>query len=216
MDDETTRALLYRRASTGEQALGLAAQLERLEAEAERRGWRVERVTDEGVSGSVPADDRPALGPALASMGPGDVVVVSHLDRLSRSVLDFARILRRAESAGWGIVVLDLGVDMTTPNGRLVAHVLMAVAEWERAMISQRIREGLAQSPKTLGRVRPDTGGGKAVVLPPALLAAVQDLRDSGRSPAAIADRLNAYGYTSPRGGRWHRTSVRRLLARFP
>jgi DNA invertase Pin-like site-specific DNA recombinase len=46
------------------------------------------------------------------------------MDRLSRSVLDFARILRRAEDGGWGIVVLDLGVDMTTPKGRLVAHVL--------------------------------------------------------------------------------------------
>jgi hypothetical protein len=43
------------------------------------------------------------------------------MDRPSRSVLDFARILRRAEDGGWGIVVLDLGVDMTTPNGRLVA-----------------------------------------------------------------------------------------------
>lgn len=74
--------------------------------------------------------------------------------------------MRVAEDGGWGIVVLDLGVDMTTPNGRLVAHLLMAVAEWEREMIGQRIREGLAQSDKTLGRVRPTNGGGTPAAVP--------------------------------------------------
>jgi DNA invertase Pin-like site-specific DNA recombinase len=219
MAPERPRAVLYRRVSTDEQHLGLAAQAEQLEAEAERRGWRFETVTDEDVSGSVPADKRPGLGPALASLGPGDVLAVAKLDRLSRSVLDFAGILRRAEEGGWSIVVLDLGVDMTGPSGRLIAHILAAVAEWERAMISVRIREGLAQSEKRLGRRPglPPVGAAARGPAPvaPEVLAAVRDLREAGRSPGAIAKRLNAYGHPSPRGGRWHRESARRLLQRL-
>lgn len=215
----STRAILYRRTSTNEQGLGLAAQEEQLSAEAARRGWDAEHVTDEGVSGKVAAEDRAALGSAIDSLGAGDVLVVAKLDRLSRSVLDFARILRLAEQGGWRVVVLDLGVDMTTPNGRLVAHVLMAVAQWEREMIGTRIKEGLAQSTKRLGRRPglPPVGaalGGPAVVRPETL-AAIDDLRATGRSDAEIAERLNAHGHASTRGKRWHRESVRRLLKRL-
>lgn len=209
------RATLYRRVSTDDQTLGLAAQLDALEREASRRDWDSHVVTDEGVSGRMPAEERPALGPALATLRPGEVLAVSRLDRLSRSVLDFARLLRQAEEDGWGFVVLDLGVDMTTPNGRLVAHVLMAVAEWEREMIGARIREGLAQSDKTLGRVQPGGGWSRPASIPDTVLAAVEDLRAAGLSPARIAERLNAHGHPSPRGKRWHRTSVGRLIARL-
>jgi len=147
------------------------------------------------------------------------VLVVAKLDRLSRSVLDFASILTRAEAGGWSIVVLDLGVDMTSPSGRLVANILAAVAQWEREMIGQRIREGLAQSEKRLGRRPglPPVGAAAQGPAPvaPQVLEAVRDLRNAGRSAGAIAERLNAYGHPSPRGGRWHRESVRRLLARL-
>ncbi len=214
---ENTRAILYRRVSTADQSLGLAAQLEAFEAMADQRGWTPERVTDEAVSGSVPAENRPALGPALDAMGPGDVLAVSKLDRLSRSVLDFARILKRAEDEGWGIVVLDLGVDMTTPNGKLVAHMLIAIAEWERETIRTRIREGLAQSNKRLGRKPglPAVKKTKPRPISPEVAAVVRDAAAEGQSPRAIAERLNTYGHASPRGKRWHRESVRRLLVRL-
>ena len=142
------------------------------------------------MSGGVPADERPALGPALDSLGPGDVLAVARLDRLSRSMLDFARLAQRARDGGWEIVALDLGIDMTTPNGRLVASILVAVAEWEREMIGQRIREGLAQSTKTLGRLpgMPKQGGAVAKAPPDTVLAAVQDLRAAGHSPRSIAE----------------------------
>ena len=211
------QALLYRRVSTDEQGLGLAAQRERLREEAARRGWDAQEVTDKGVSGGVPVDERPALGPALDSLGPGEVLAVARLDRLSRSMLDFARLTQRASDGGWDIVALDLGIDMTTPNGRLVASILVAVAEWEREMIGQRIREGLAQSGKTLGRLpgMPKQGGAVAKPPPDTVLAAVEDLRSAGHSPRSIAARLNAHGHPTPRGGRWHRTTVRRLLSRM-
>lgn len=212
-----TRALLYRRVSTdeqGESGLGLAAQLERLRDEAERRGWDSEEVQADVTSGATPAEDREHLGPALDSLRPGDVLAVTRLDRLSRSTLDFARLLERATRDGWSVVVLDLGIDMTTPNGELIASILMAVAQWERKMIGQRVREGLAQSDKTLGRVQPSGKWSRTAAVPDTVLAAVEDLQAAGLPPGRIAERLNAHGHQSPRGKRWHRESVRRLLTR--
>lgn len=212
-----TRAVLYRRVSTNEQeesGLGLAAQLERLRDEARRRGWDADEVSPDVTSGATPAEERDHLGPALDSLRPGDVLAVTRIDRLSRSTLDFARLLERATRDEWSVVVLDLGIDMTTPNGELIANILMAVAQWERRMIGQRIREGLAQSTKTLGRVQPANGGGKPAHVPGEVWAVVKDARAEGLPPGQIAKRLNDYGMESPRGKRWHRTSVGRLLAR--
>jgi DNA invertase Pin-like site-specific DNA recombinase len=219
----TGTAVLYTRVSTTEQAdsgLGLAAQREWLADEAKRRDRpQVKWVTDEGVSGGVDAADRPALGPALDGMGPGDVLVVTKLDRLSRSLHDFTGLLRRSEREGWGVVCLDPQIDTTTPNGLLVVHVLMAVSQWECETIGQRIREGLAQSEKRLGR-KPGLPPVGAAARPPAPVpsrveAMVRDARSEGLSQRAIADRLNGYEIPSLRGGRWHRESVRRLLVRL-
>jgi DNA invertase Pin-like site-specific DNA recombinase len=136
---------------------------------------------------------------------------------LSRSMADFAGLLQRAEAEGWSLAVLDVDIDTTTPQGELVAHVLVAVAHWERRMISQRVREGLARSEKRLGRRPglPAVNGAGRSELPDPVLAVIRDLRAAGRSPRYIADRLNAYGHPSPRGKRWHRGSVRRVLARL-
>jgi DNA invertase Pin-like site-specific DNA recombinase len=104
------------------------------EAEAERRGWEVEWVTDQGETGKNA--NRPGLTDALARLdaGEADALVVSKLDRLSRSVVDFGGILRAATRPrrgrkAWGLIVLDVGIDMTTPTGRMVADILIAVAE---------------------------------------------------------------------------------------
>lgn len=216
----TGTAVLYRRVSTQEQTdsgLGLAAQRDRLAAEAERRGWpAVEWVTDE-VSGGTDAADRPALGAVLDRLGRGDALVVSKLDRLSRSLHDFTGLLRRSEREGWGVVCLDPEIDSAAPNGRLVVHMLVAISQWEREMIGQRTREGLARSGKRLGRAPglPPVGGGKPKPVPPEVAAVVRDAVAEGLSLNAVAARLNEYGLPSLRGGRWHATSVRRLLARL-
>ena len=76
--------------------------------------------------------------------GEADALVVAKLDRLSRSLIDFAGLIERSRRRGWAIVVLDLGVDTTTPVGELVANVMAAVAQWERRAIGQRTREALA------------------------------------------------------------------------
>jgi DNA invertase Pin-like site-specific DNA recombinase len=65
---------------------------------------------------------------------------------VSRSVVDFGRVLQEATREGWNIVALDFGLDLSTPQGKLVANVLISVAEWERDIIAQRTREAGAGS----------------------------------------------------------------------
>jgi len=71
-------------------------------------------------------------------------LVVAKLDRISRSVVDFGNLLAFFEDAEATLVALDLGVDTSTPGGRLVANVLASVAEWERSAIAERTRDALA------------------------------------------------------------------------
>ncbi len=106
------------------------------------------------MRGGVPAAERPALGPALAGLSESDVLVVAKLDRLSRSMVVFSALLQRAEGDGWSLVVLDLYIDMTTPQSKLVAHVLVAVAQWEREMIGVRIRKSSPSPPSGLAARR--------------------------------------------------------------
>ena len=72
-----------------------------------------------------------------------EVLVVAKLDRLSRSVIDLCSILELSEKQGWSIVLLDLGIDTTTPAGRVQAQVIAAFAEYERRLISQRTKEAM-------------------------------------------------------------------------
>jgi DNA invertase Pin-like site-specific DNA recombinase len=90
--------------------------------------------------------NRPGLAAALRRIesGEGGTLLAAKLDRLSRSVLDFAGIIERANRAGWCLRVLDVDVDTSTPNGQLVATVLAAVAQWERQLIAARTSDALA------------------------------------------------------------------------
>lgn len=77
--------------------------------------------------------------------GQASVLVVSKLDRLSRSLLDFATLMDRAKREGWELVVLDLAIDTTVPSGQLVANVMAAFAEHERQLIGARTSAALQQ-----------------------------------------------------------------------
>ncbi|MGA2502247.1 MAG: recombinase family protein, partial [Tepidisphaeraceae bacterium] len=144
----THRTLAYMRVSTAEQAdsgAGLAAQRSAIEAEADRRGWlAVEYVEDPAWSGRDL--DRPAMQRALAMLAAGeaDCLVAAKVDRLSRSVRDYAGLLDLAHREGWTLITLDLGVDTSTPLGEAMANVSATFAQLERRMIGQRTREALA------------------------------------------------------------------------
>ena len=128
------RAIGYTRVSTEEQGdsrAGLEAQEAAIRAEVKHRGWELkEMMSDVASGGSLRKRDE--LGRALRMLAAkdADILVVAKLDRLSRSVLDFAGIMENANREGWAVAVLDLGVDTSTTNGKLIMHVMIALAQW--------------------------------------------------------------------------------------
>ena len=139
-----------------------------------------ERVYTETASGG--RWDRPELHRMIDQLRPGDVVVVTRLDRLSRSLKDLLTLLERIEAAGAGFKAIAEAVDTTTPAGRMLASMIGAFAEYERAIIRERTREGAAEARRN-GR----TGG-----RPPSLsreqeAAAVGMIQRGERTQAAVA-----------------------------
>ena len=136
----TTSALIYARVSTseqGESGLGLDVQVARCEGYAARIDAKVIGVMREVQSGKN-MTKRPMLLDCLAKLksGEANVLIVAKLDRLSRSVIDLCSLLEQSEKEGWSLVLLDLGIDTTTPAGRVQAQVIAAFAEYERRLIS--------------------------------------------------------------------------------
>ena len=205
----TGRAITYHRVSTDEQAasgLGLDAQQARTRDAVEARGWSlVATYTDNGRSGKDMR--RPELAAALEALDAGhaDVLVCAKLDRLSRSVLDFARITERARARGWSLVLLDVDVDTSTPTGGLVANITSSVAQWEREIIAARTSEAL-QAKKARGcRL------GRPVTLPDDVRLRIAGERAEGRTLQAIADDLNTEQVPTARGGRWYPSTVAKV-----
>ena len=100
-----------------------------------------EKVFAEKVSGAV--TDRKALAKAIAACGPGDVLLVTRLDRLARSTRDLLNVLDAIAKAGAGFLSLaDAWADTTTAHGRLMLTVLGGLAEFERELIRARTAEG--------------------------------------------------------------------------
>lgn len=205
------RLIGYVRVSTAEQAdsgAGLVAQREAIDAAAAQRGWRLVRVVeDAGLSAK--SLDRPGLTDALESIekGEADGLLVSKLDRLSRSLLDFATLMERARRKGWTLVALDLGVDTSSPSGELMANVLATFAQFERRLIGQRTKDALAVK-KAEGVVlgRPRTLDDKVV-------ARIVKMRGDGLSLAAIAKKLTDDAVPTAQGGaRWYPSTVNHVL----
>jgi DNA invertase Pin-like site-specific DNA recombinase len=205
------KVVAYTRVSTAEQAssgAGLAAQRAAIAAEVERRGWELVGVEeDAGLSGKS-TECRPALARALAAVdsGEAEALVVAKLDRLSRSLLDFAGMMERGRKRGWALVALDLGVDTTTPAGEMMANVLASFAQYERRIIGQRTRDALAVKRVQgvrLGRPRTLAGDVRARIV-------VE--RAAGRSLRAI-EALDVEGVPTAQGGaRWYPSTVRAIL----
>lgn len=211
MKKRAEKVIGYLRVSTEEQAisgLGLADQRAVIDAEASRRDWsEVEYLADEGYSARNMS--RPAISTALDALRTGDasVLVVSKLDRLSRSLLDFATLMERANKEGWQLVVLDLALDTTSPSGQLMANVMACFAQYERQLIGARTSAALQQLKRQGVRL------GRPRSLPAAVVERIVAERQSGRTMAAIADGLNSDDVATARGGaRWYPSTVKAVL----
>jgi DNA invertase Pin-like site-specific DNA recombinase len=198
----------YTRVSTDEQALsrnGLEAQHETIATEATRRAWDVEYFSDEGVSGKLIAPQLAKVSQLLAS-GQGDGLVVAKLDRLSRSIVNAANIIESAQAQGWSLVILDLGVDLTTAAGRMMAMNLVNFAQYERELISERTKAALAAKKRRGERVGRPRAAAASVV------RRIVRERDAGLTYDAIASALTNENLLSPLGKpTWQPSTVRRI-----
>jgi len=206
------KAVGYIRVSTTEQAdsgLGLHAQRAAIEGEVQRRGWTLTSIEeDAGVSGKSLAG-RTGLETALAMVESkaADALIVAKLDRLSRSLLDFASLMQQSQKKGWSLIAMDLGVDTGSPAGEFMASVLASAAQWERRIIGQRTKDALAVKRSQGVRL------GRPRLVSSAVIELVGKLREEGLTFRAIAERLNADEVpTAHKGRQWYASTVRGVL----
>src|SRR5438046_4267954 len=153
---------LYLRVSTGEQTV--ENQRRDLEAAVERRGWRVvAEFCDEGVSGAKGRDKRPGFDKLCRAVvrHQFDIVAAWSVDRLGRSLQDLVAFLGELHGAGVDLYLDRQGIDTSTPAGKALFQMLGVFAEFERAIIQERIHAGIARaratgtkSGKPIGRAR--------------------------------------------------------------
>jgi putative DNA-invertase from lambdoid prophage Rac len=184
---------LYARVSTHDQQT-LPLQILALREYAAKRGWTIVAQIQEVGSGASQRELRETLI-AAARRREMDVILVWRLDRWGRSVADLVSTLQELQHLGVGFVSLTEALDLTTPAGRAMAGLLAVFAEFEREILRERVRAGLAHARETGQRLgRPQTAALHA--------SQVWKLYRAGVSKAEIAPRFEI-----------GRTSVRRILA---
>ncbi len=221
--------MVYYRVSTREQGvsgLGLAAQRTEAESECRRRGWQiVESYTD--VSSGRKMNGRHQLKLALSALTErkADALVVTKVDRLARSPLDFYRIADQAKRQGWALVVLAGGIDMSTPQGKAMAGMMGVFAELEAEMIGERTKNAMAvakiRGPKLAliedGQIIEPAKKpiGRPRGISPATEKRIVRRRRAGKTFVAIAAELTKAEISTPTGSRvWSWRTVERVARR--
>lgn len=208
--DLTMKLIGYIRVSTDKQfntGAGLEAQRHYLELEATRRGATLEIVSELEATSGKSTRKRPALAEALARLDKGEAqgLIVSKLDRLSRSVADFLDILERSRKGKWSLVIGDLSLDTSSPMGEAMATITATFAQLERKRIGERTKEGLAikkaQGVK-LGAPR---------LLNPEIRSRIEGELATSTPLAVIARRLNAEAIPSAKGGKWYASTIKKI-----
>jgi DNA invertase Pin-like site-specific DNA recombinase len=197
-----------RLSKAAENGYSVAAQVKAIDAACAYRGWRLLRVeTDPAASGKT-LRRRPGLERAINACQRGEAsgIIAAKLDRISRSVKDFADLLERAQKGGWNIVVLEPEMDLSSPYGEAMANILMTFAQLERRMISARTKTALAEA-KAQG-----VSIGRPQVLPSSTIRRIHELRRRGNSLRNIASILASKGVPTAHGGVWRAGTVQKVL----
>ena len=203
--------------------ISVDVQRAQIEAYAKARGHEVvawfEDLDQPGSRLKRPGMD---AARALVAAGEADGLIGAKLDRLTRSIVDLGTLLREAGEQGWNLVVVDVGLDLASPNGKLVAHVLGAVAEWEldrrrsdwNVARQRAVARGVHVASRTpTGYLRGDDG---RLQRDPATADAVEELfrrRAAGDGWGTLARMLTERGILTPYGhSTWTATSARKLV----
>jgi DNA invertase Pin-like site-specific DNA recombinase len=189
----------------GEADNDLDAQRGVIESSCEQYGLQVVEFVGDREPKDGKALDRAGLSHALERIAAGDAacLVVSGLERLSRSVADLGTLVRWLERNGVRLVAIDIDLDTASPGGRVTARALASVADMERDRLSERTRKGLAAA-----RAKRHAAG-EASTDWAALRKRIAAMRADGMTLQAIADALNEEGVPTQRGGaKWRPSSV--------
>jgi DNA invertase Pin-like site-specific DNA recombinase len=233
MKQARTTVVGYVRVSTEQQAdegVSLEAQRVKLHAYAVAMDLELAAVfEDAGLSAK--SLDRPGLRSALACLEEGKAsgLLVVKLDRLTRSVRDLGELVDRYFASRFSLLSVSDSIDTRTASGRLVLHVLGAVSQWEREATAERTRDALSQlradgvplGAEPMGWRRSETPDPKSghrtyeeVADERRTLARIHELRQQGLRVRDIVAILETEGHATKRGGRWHATTIQRILAR--
>jgi DNA invertase Pin-like site-specific DNA recombinase len=179
-----------------------------IEAACGRSGWQLVEIVRERAEGATL--DRPGLRSALERITEGDAqgLVVSHLEGLSRSIVDLGVLMAWFRDAEAALIALDLDIDTSTPEGKHVATTLIALSARDHERIASGTRRGLAK-----GRAAGRPSGRPAVSQRPELVERIAAMRAANMTLSAIAEQLNAEGVPTLRGGKkWRPSSIQAAL----
>ncbi len=190
------RVALYMRVSTDHQTT--ANQERELREVAARAGWEIVEVyKDQGISGAKGRGQRPAFDAMCkdAARRRFDVVMAWSVDRLGRSLQDLVAFLSDLHSSGIDLLLHQQGVDTTTPSGKAMFQMMGVFAEFERAMIRERVNAGLARAKsegKTLGRPRVEAAKAEAIRAALAAGDSVRAVAKAHKASIGTVHRLKA------------------------
>jgi DNA invertase Pin-like site-specific DNA recombinase len=183
----------------------LRRQAEQIEVHCARRGWTLRKLVWETNQDAAATGGRPALDYALRCLesAHGTWLVVARLETLSSSIAELGGVLTQLEQRGAHLLCIEPEIDTESEAGATVLRALIAVSQRERQRLAERTRKGLVRARYKRALSRP------AVEDRPEIRERILAMRASGMTLQAIADRLNADGVPTLRGGaRWRPSSV--------
>jgi DNA invertase Pin-like site-specific DNA recombinase len=218
-------AIGYIRVSTekqAEQGVSLEAQTEKIKAMATVQGVTLAEIIMDGGE-SAKSLNRPGMQRLLTLVKLGEVntVIVTKLDRLTRSVKDLADLLECFERNSVSLVSVAESLDTKTAAGRLVLNIMMSVSQWEREAIGERTRDALRHKKANGERVgtvpfgyKLSADGARLEVNPKEqeVLTKIRELRSKTYTLQEIASELNRQGHSTRRGSAWRHQYIADLL----
>ena len=216
VNSQPNKVVVYLRVSTDKQeksGLGLEGQKTLCKDVALRMGLEIIEIFQESVSGKIHPEKRPIFMQALeAAQRSGSRLMVAKLDRLSREVYHVSGYTQKHI---FGDLTPDLLIAESPNMSQMEIYLKAMISEEERRMIGERTRAALAERKKqgvVLGATGRKAAASKAREKTAEAIAYAVELRKKGHSYQAIADQMNADGFTTSRGGMWYAASIRSRL----
>jgi DNA invertase Pin-like site-specific DNA recombinase len=204
---QAPRAALYARVSTrataaGDERQDPEVQLSKLRQFAAARGYRIVAEYQDRASGADPRREQLEAMMQAAFRREFDTILIVRLDRITRSLANLLSMLEELEAAKVNLIATDQNIELSSPTGKLMVHLLGAFAEWEREIIQERVRDGLALAKKR------GTRSGRPIGRPPSFSP-----KQWERAKAILqAEPEISYSELSRRTGMERRTLQRKVV----